>query len=188
MRRLKSFIVSRRSSKSSAPASSPSHPEIRLGPAQLLDERRKQEQLSSSGQQRDQTPNVQLGVVSDHAHKKHTSRRPSASRPVDSYGDHPVGVKDHGPQSPEVSEEGNSIAEDYRAYLGAISPGDNPSPDVEFFSLGGDSRLRTGNSEMKHNEDIADRNIDQYGSKNSRQGSVSTAGSQVVQDHHGMYL
>ncbi|KAF1970303.1 hypothetical protein BU23DRAFT_213994 [Bimuria novae-zelandiae CBS 107.79] len=39
-------------------------------------------------------------------------------------------------------------------------------------SLGGDSRLRTGAGEMRHNGDIADRNVERYGSMPSRETSL----------------
>ncbi|OAG12563.1 uncharacterized protein CC84DRAFT_1212095 [Paraphaeosphaeria sporulosa] len=76
--------------------------------------------------------------------------------------------------------------------MGSISPGSvtskasKSSTDAEFFSLGSDSRLRTGNSEMRHAEDIADRNIEHYGSNSSRHSSLGcqNAGNQFAQDHN----
>jgi len=38
------------------------------------------------------------------------------------------------------------------------------SQEPPFMSLGSDSRLRTGEGEMRYDEDVADRNIDMYGS------------------------
>jgi hypothetical protein len=65
-----------------------------------------------------------------------------------------------------------SIANDYRAYLPVISSRDSPH-DSRYMSLGGDTRHLTGASEMKHNEDIANRNIDMYGSS-SRPSSLTS--------------
>lgn len=76
---------------------------------------------------------------------------------------------------PSPGDIDQSVAENYRAYLPAISPAVDVSRDSRYMSLGGDSRHITGTSEMKHSEDIADRNIDMYGSV-SRHGSSPSQG------------
>jgi hypothetical protein len=55
----------------------------------------------------------------------------------------------------------DSITSDYKAYLPALAPAED-SRDEKYTSLGGDRRLITGESELRHEEDVADRNIDRY--------------------------
>lgn len=54
-----------------------------------------------------------------------------------------------------------SIANDYKAYLPALSPLDD-APGESYMTLGGDRRLITGESDGRHEENVADRNIDRY--------------------------
>jgi hypothetical protein len=54
-----------------------------------------------------------------------------------------------------------SITNDYQAYLPALSPVYD-SYDEPQMSLGGDRRLITGESTGRHEEDVADRNMEQY--------------------------
>jgi len=90
-----------------------------------------------------------------------------------------------------LSEDGrrsateDAIAADYKAYLPALSP-DDPnvlSKDVKHMSLGDDSRLRTGQGMLKHQEDVADRNIAKWGSgsvhPSSRYGLPETTGDKL---------
>ncbi|KAF2266773.1 hypothetical protein CC78DRAFT_107085 [Lojkania enalia] len=56
----------------------------------------------------------------------------------------------------------NAVAEDYRAYIPALSsytPNDLPE-ELKYMTLGGDTRLMTEASTLKYQEDVADRNID----------------------------
>lgn len=55
-----------------------------------------------------------------------------------------------------------SIANDYRAYLPALSPVDD-SQSEDYMTLGSERRLNNGESVGRHEEDVADRNIDQHG-------------------------
>jgi len=97
------------------------------------------------------------------------AQRTSRSRPVSSIhdsnstgnasGTQPV-LSDHAYSQP--SQTGNdSIASDYKAYLPALSPVQDSNSD-DYMSMGGDRRLITGESETRHEEDVADRNIDRY--------------------------
>jgi hypothetical protein len=88
------------------------------------------------------------------------------SRPLSSvYDSHPgnasgaqSGAVNHGP--PQQSHQANeSIANDYKAYLPALSPV-HDSQDEQFMTLGGDRRLISGEGDMPHEENVADRNID----------------------------
>jgi hypothetical protein len=63
-------------------------------------------------------------------------------------------------QSQNSQGVNGSIASDYKAYLPALSPV-HDAPDDQY-TLGGDRRLMTGESENLHEEDVADRNIDRY--------------------------
>jgi hypothetical protein len=121
------------------------------------------------------------------------NRRHSVQHPAYGNGDRSVRAADHAPRSAGFLErEDDTLGEDYRAYISAVSPrsiASKDSADAEFFSLGSDSRLRTGNSEMRHNEDIADRNVEHYGNKSSRPSSLGSqhAVNQIAQDHHCKY-
>jgi hypothetical protein len=55
----------------------------------------------------------------------------------------------------------DSIASDYKAYLPALSPV-HDAHNEDPMSLGGDRRLINGESDLRHEEDVADRNIDRY--------------------------
>ncbi|KAK3203645.1 hypothetical protein GRF29_106g216345 [Pseudopithomyces chartarum] len=102
--------------------------------------------------------------------------------------DYTIDHLDHTSSSADIPPEvDDSIAEDYRVYMLAASTpaADNtngpPSSDAGFMSLSGDSRLRTGASEMKHSEDVANRNIDQYGSTTSSHSRGSSLKGQLQQ-------
>jgi hypothetical protein len=56
---------------------------------------------------------------------------------------------------------GGAIANDYKAYLPALSPVNDNHGD-EYITLGGDRRYTTGESGARHEEDVADRNIARY--------------------------
>lgn len=56
---------------------------------------------------------------------------------------------------------GGAIANDYKAYLPALSPVDDNHGD-EYMSLGGDRRHISGDSGRRHEEDVADRNIARF--------------------------
>ncbi|KAH7095677.1 hypothetical protein FB567DRAFT_35792 [Paraphoma chrysanthemicola] len=93
----------------------------------------------------------------------------SRSRPLSSVYDSRRVSNASGPQSVAVdyaqhrsSEAANeAIANDYKAYLPALSPVED-SYDDQYMTLGGDRRLITGESDGRHEEDVADRNIDRY--------------------------
>lgn len=113
----------------------------------------------------------------------HQIHRKSLQRPLSVRHEPPVTAADYNMPNPEEIDD--SVADNYRAYLPAISPGGNASRDSRYMSLGGDTRHITGTSEMKHSEDIADRNIDMYGSS-SRHGSLpSQKEVQIAQDNIG---
>jgi hypothetical protein len=189
MKNLKSLFKHSGRHKRSTSEESSSQQEVRLGPAQLLGEQPKHEQESSTTQSRDQHAYAQSSGRSSHASRDYVNRRHSVQHPANAQGDHSIGTADHAPRSAGFSErEDDTLGDDYRAYISAMSPhsiASKDSADAEFFSLGSDSRLRTGNSEMRHNEDIADRNVEHYGSKSSRPSSLGSqnAVNQIAQDH-----
>lgn len=100
---------------------------------------------------------------------KPDAQRTARSRPVSSiYDSNSTGntssakplVSDTAQSQP--SQVGNdSIASNYKAYLPALSPVED-SNNGDYMSMGGDRRLITGESELRHEEDVADRNIDRY--------------------------
>lgn len=100
---------------------------------------------------------------------KPDAQRTARSRPVSSmYDSNSTGntssakplVSDTAQSQP--SQVGNdSIASNYKAYLPALSPVEDSNND-DYMSMGGDRRLITGESELRHEEDVADRNIDRY--------------------------
>ncbi|KAF1944490.1 hypothetical protein EJ02DRAFT_93955 [Clathrospora elynae] len=59
------------------------------------------------------------------------------------------------------SDLNGSIADDYRSYLPVLSP-DGDSDGKQYATLGGDRRLIIGESDGRHGEHVADRNIDRY--------------------------
>ncbi|KAH7414048.1 hypothetical protein DE146DRAFT_15719 [Phaeosphaeria sp. MPI-PUGE-AT-0046c] len=92
------------------------------------------------------------------------------SRPISSIYDTPsisdtLGAKplhpDHA-QSQLSQVRNESIASNYKAYLPALSPVQDSKND-DYMSMGGDRRLIVGESQTRHEEDVADRNIDRYG-------------------------
>ena len=193
-RNLKS-LFKKSHSKDSIKASPP-HQEPRPGPAQLLEQRRRQARKSGSDQYGDQdgfSPSSEPS--SPQSGNKHTNSRPPEQRHNSSNTDYTVDSEDISPSTEAPPEVEDSIADDYRAYMSAESspatPGTRnpfPSSDAGFMSLSGDSRLRTGASEMKHSEDVADRNIDQYGSgssSHSRNGSFADQMQQMNQAARG---
>jgi len=99
----------------------------------------------------------------------HKAEHNSRSRPLSSVYDsrHLSNASEAYPIVPDLTQShrpkraDDTIASDYRAYLPALSPvhdahNENPT------SLGGDRRLITGVSDLRHEEDVADRNIDRY--------------------------
>jgi hypothetical protein len=74
-------------------------------------------------------------------------------------GSQPVAVDYAQARSSVLASE--SIASDYQAYLPALSPVEDPDTEPHM-TLGGDRRLILGESEGRHEEDVADRNIDRY--------------------------
>jgi hypothetical protein len=117
----------------------------------------------------------------------HRSPGDSSPRPLSVRRDPTVAATNYGMPSP--GDIDNTVADDYRAYLPAISPGtDAFYDDSRYTSLGGDSRYLTGTSDLKHSEDIANRNIDMYGSS-SRHGSLPRQrGVDLAQNTIGTYL
>jgi hypothetical protein len=61
-------------------------------------------------------------------------------------------------QSHSSQPVNESIASDYKAYLPVLSPVDD-SHTEDYMTMGGDRRLITGESDARHEEDVADRNI-----------------------------
>lgn len=192
MKGLKSLFKQSNRNKGSLSEATSSHPEKRLGPAQPLDEHRKQERESSSDLPRGPYSHNRQSAPSSHASLTYPSSRPSVQYPASGNGDRSVGATGFAAQSPSLSERDyDTIRDDYRAYMGAISPGSAvsiASTDAERYSLGSDRRLITGNSEMKYNEDIADRNIEHYGSISPLNGSLRSLNSatRAAQYHNGM--
>lgn len=85
------------------------------------------------------------------------------SRPVSSiYDDRRASGSHSGYAQANASDPINgSIANDYKAYLPALSPVDD-APGDSYMTLGGDRRLAAGESDGRHEEDVADRNIERY--------------------------
>tara|TARA_R110002003_G_scaffold198_16_gene15531 strand:- start:934 stop:1386 length:453 start_codon:yes stop_codon:yes gene_type:complete len=73
----------------------------------------------------------------------------------------PQSVAADSSQSRSSEPPNESIANDYRAYLPALSPVYD-SYDDPHMTLGGDRRLISGESDGRHEEDVADRNIERY--------------------------
>lgn len=69
---------------------------------------------------------------------------------------------EHNQSTPSDSING-SIANDYRSYLPALSPVDDLNGGSDL-SLGTDKSVKRGVGNNRHEEDVADRNIDRYGS------------------------
>lgn len=186
-RNLKSLF--RRSRSKDSVKDSPSHQEPRPGPAQLLEQRRTQARKSGSDQHGNQhgfSPSSQTSSL--YSGNKHTNSMLSEQRYSHASKDYTIDHLDHTSSSADIPPEvDDSIAEDYRVYMLAASTpaADNtngpPSSDAGFMSLSGDSRLRTGASEMKHSEDVANRNIDQYGSTTSSHSRGSSLKGQLQQ-------
>jgi hypothetical protein len=135
-----------------------------------------------NGRHSSTTSRTQDRVSSFGGSNQHDNQRESPQRPLGFGSEPPVAANDYGTLS--AGEVDRSIADDYRAYLPAISPEHAPR-DLRYMSLGGDSRYLVGASEIKHSEDIADRNIDMYGSS-SRHGSLpSQKDAQAVKEYIG---
>lgn len=193
MKRTLKSLFRTRSHSTSSTSNSALHQEPRPGPAQLLDQRRAQGLEAGANSRDDQ--NSSISRKPSRPSSQPITRTPSVSRPISTNGDVAVGTTDYAPPPRNVPEgmEG-STADDYRAYLPATSTpagsstrSNLASSDAEFMSLSGDSRLRVGASEMRHNEDIADRNIERYGSgsKSSRNSSMTSGQQQAAQDRNG---
>jgi len=98
------------------------------------------------------------------------AQRTSRSRPVSSIYDSNPTSNTLGAQPPASEQaqsqtaqaRNESIASNYKAYLPALSPVQD-SNNGDYMSMGGDRRLIMGESETRHEEDVADRNIDRYG-------------------------
>lgn len=86
----------------------------------------------------------------DESHNRHIS---NSSLPA---------VVDYG--QPENEANNGAIAENYKAYLYPLSEEDDSKASY-FMTLGGDRRLITGESELRYSEDVANRNIERYGTK-----------------------
>ncbi|ORY15609.1 hypothetical protein BCR34DRAFT_598342 [Clohesyomyces aquaticus] len=79
----------------------------------------------------------------------------------------------------EQNSPKDSIADDYLAYQPVLQD-DHLSKDLQYMTLGGDTRSTADASPQKHSEDIADRNIGLWGSGStvqSRNASIGTVGS-----------
>ncbi|KAF1930990.1 uncharacterized protein M421DRAFT_418480 [Didymella exigua CBS 183.55] len=63
--------------------------------------------------------------------------------------------------SASADHNGGAIANDYKAYLPALLPVNDDHGD-EYITLSGDRRHMKGESEARHEEDVADRNIARY--------------------------
>jgi hypothetical protein len=97
------------------------------------------------------------------------AQRTSRSRPVSSIynskstsntlGTRPPASEQAQTQTAHARNE--SIASNYKAYLPALSPVQDSNND-DYMFMGGDRRLMVGESETRHEEDVADRNIDRY--------------------------
>jgi hypothetical protein len=94
------------------------------------------------------------------AHQNGRSRPLSSaydSHPNNAFGTQP-GAVNHA-QSRPSHQTNESIANDYKAYLPALSPV-HDSQDEQFMTLGGDRRMISGEGGLPHEENVADRNID----------------------------
>ncbi|KAF2661411.1 hypothetical protein K491DRAFT_452949 [Lophiostoma macrostomum CBS 122681] len=103
-----------------------------------------------SSPQRDRAKSVT--AYTDPTHPNSIKRRP---------------VNKEAPTITLVNQSGNStqdsIAENYAAYQRAITSSQNTN-DTQYGTTGGEKRLRHSSSTLKHNEDIADRNIERFSS------------------------
>lgn len=72
----------------------------------------------------------------------------------------PIIVTDYAhPKSENID---SSVADDYKAYFPVMEDALTPA-GPEYMSVGGDRRLIMGRNQLKHSEDVADRNVDMYG-------------------------
>lgn len=95
---------------------------------------------------------------------QHTGRSRPLSSVYDSGRPHndgsgPVAFDYAQPHAPRLVDD--SIANDYKAYQPVLTPVDD-SNDAQHMTLGGDRRLISGESDGRHEEDVADRNIGQH--------------------------
>ncbi|KAF2637990.1 hypothetical protein P280DRAFT_87557 [Massarina eburnea CBS 473.64] len=81
----------------------------------------------------------------------------------------------------------DSIAESYRAYMPAVSPGPLHY-DAKYMSLGGDSRLTAGEGQRDHNEDVANRNIETYGVECPKTPTKGQEGIQELGDRVAQFV
>lgn len=141
-------------------------------------EQRHSEQSSPRGQR----PLSMTAYADQHAKSTSPSRRarsmsvsvqnagPQTDKPVETRStrlDRPASRELHltmpEDHTPSNLSNDRAIANDYQTYLSALSPGSLPN-EQEYMTLGGGSRLISEAGAAKHNEDIADRNIEQFGS------------------------
>jgi len=134
----------------------------------------------TTSRMRDRMSTATSSGGSTHGNSSDLRSQPQSYQPLSVRHEPSVNATDHGMPDPEDID--SSVADNYRAYLPAISSEGDVPRDSRYMSLGGDSRFITGASELKHSEDIADRNIDMYGSS-SRHGSLpSQTDVQMFQD------
>jgi hypothetical protein len=167
-RKLKSVFRSSSKRKSKHAEESPRHSQSSDRTSTSLDVQRRPQTADAyarSAQQNGHSRNVSSG----HDHR-HTGSAVNAQ---------PVAV-DYA-QSHPTQPVHDSITSDYKAYLPALSSVDD-SRDEKYTSLGGDRRLITGESDLRHEEDVADRNIDRY--SNSHDKPMRTS----VPSVSGMYI
>lgn len=101
------------------------------------------------------------------------------SRLSNATGAQPDAVDDAQSQRSHKAKE--SIASDYKAYLPALSPV-HDSQDEQFMTLCGDRRIITGESDLPHEEDVANRDIDRYGN------SLDISNRKPLPATPGMYM
>jgi hypothetical protein len=140
---------------------------------------------SLDAQRRPQTADAYTTNAQQNGHSRNISSGHD-SRPAGRVANAPPVAVDYARSHPTqqaypTQSAQDSITSDYKAYLPVLSSAED-SRDEKYSSLGGDRRLITGESELRHEEDVADRNIDRYGSSHEQSKRTS------IPSAPGMYI
>lgn len=151
MQKLKAVLRSRSRKRSDATdrqpeATSLRSPRVDRRATSLDEQRRRQSVESPRGRAPNNGRSRPLSSVYDSRRTQNDASGPAAFDHAQPFSTEPVN---------------DSIANDYQAYLPVLTPV-HDSHDDQHMTLGGDRRLITGESEGRHEEDVADRNINQY--------------------------
>jgi hypothetical protein len=111
-------------------------------------------------QRRPQTSDPYTGSAHQNGHRRNVSSGYDSHRMSSAAKAQPVAV-DYAQSHHPTQESRDSIISDYKAYLPALAPADD-SRDEQHTTLRGDRRLITEESALRHEEDVANRNIDRY--------------------------